>query len=124
MSSHSETKTVSILLPNAGASQEEIKLAKMEYAKNMLLIAKQAMEKGKKLTVNLEREGKFFDFDKFAERDVLIKNDDGTISVKDPEKLEELLKSLDERLQEDRDKRIVDTAVGGQKPESDDIDRE
>lgn len=114
----------SILLPNVGASQEEIKLAKMEYAKNMLLIAKQAMEKGKKLTVNLEREGKFFDFDKFTERDVLIKNDDGTISVKDPEKLEELLKSLDERLQEDRDKRIVDTAVGGQKSEDDGIDRE
>ena len=111
----------SLLLPKDGASPEEVKLAKMEYAKSMLLIAKQAMQKGKSLKVNLEREGKFFDFDKFAERDVLTKKDDGTVEVKDTEKLEELLKSLDERLQDGRDRRIVDTAVGG-RPEGSDLD--
>lgn len=112
----------SLLLPKEDASQEDAKLAKMEYAKQVLLIAKQAMEKGKTLKVNLEREGKFIDLSKFAERDILTQKEDGTIEVKDQEKLEELLKSLDERLQEDRDKRIVDTAVGGQKPEDDSHD--
>ena len=101
----------SILLPKEGASQDEIKLAKMEYAKQFLLVAKQAMQKGKALTINPEREGKFIDIDKFAERDVLSKGEDGRISVKDPEKLEELLKSLDEKITLDRDKRVVDTAV-------------
>ncbi len=108
----------SILLPKDGATQEEIKLAKMEYAKQVLLIAKLAMEKQKRLVVNLEREGKYFDFGKFSERDIIIQNADGTVEVKDPEKLEELLKSLDERIQESRDKRIVDTAVAGGKPEN------
>ena len=108
----------SILLPKDGASQEDAKLAKMEYAKQILLIAKLAMEKQKRLVVNLEREGKYIDFEKFAERDILTQKPDGTIEVKDPEKLEELLKSLDERLSEDKDQRIVDTAVAGEKPES------
>ena len=108
----------SILLPKDGASQEEIKLAKMEYAKQVLLIAKFAMEKQKRFVVNLEREGKYIDFEKFAERDVITQKPDGTTEVKDPEKLEELLKSLDERLKEGKDKRIVDTAVGGEKTES------
>ena len=63
------------------------------------------------MTINPEREGKFIDIDKFAERDVLSKGVDGKVSVKDPEKLEELLKSLDERITADRDKRVVDTAV-------------
>ena len=108
----------SILLPKAGASTEEIKLAKMEYAKQVLLTAKLAMEKQKRFVVNFEREGKFIDFEKFVERGVITQRPDGTIEVKDPEKLEELLKSLDERLKESKDKRIVDTAVGGEKPES------
>ena len=108
----------SILLPKEGASQEEIKLAKMEYAKHFLLVAKQAMQKGKRLSINPEREGKFIDIDKFAERDILSKGADGIISVKDPEKLEELLKSLDERIQSDRDKRVVDTAVIGNNEQS------
>lgn len=109
----------SILLPKEGESPEDVKMAKMEYAKQVLLIAKQAMEKGKTLKVNLEREGKFIDLAKFAERDILSIREDGTISVRDLEKLEELLKSLDERLQVDRDQRIVDTAVAGQKTEND-----
>ena len=108
----------SILLPKDGASQEEIKIAKMEYTKQFLLIAKQAMEKGKTLIVNSEREGKFIDFEKFIERDIIVQKSDGTIEVKDPEKLEELLKSLDERIQENRDKRVIDTAVVGENPES------
>lgn len=69
----------SILLPKDGATQEEIKLAKMEYAKQVLLIAKFAMEKHKKLVVNFEREGKYIDFEKFAERDVITQKTDGTI---------------------------------------------
>lgn len=109
----------SILLPKDGASQEEAKLAKMEYAKQILLIAKLAMEKQKTLVVNLEREGKFIDFAKFAEKDIIIQKPDGTIEVKDPEKLEELLKSLDERLNEGKDQRIVDTAIVTDKTESD-----
>ena len=112
----------SILLPYDGASLDEIKLAKMEYAKQFLLIAKQAREKGKTLKVNLEREGKFLDFDKFSEKDIISKLSDGTIQIKDAEKLEELLKSLDTRIQESRDKRVVDTAVGGPKPEDTSLD--
>ena len=86
----------------------------MEYTKQLLLIAKLAMEKQKKLVVNLEREGKFIDFEKFEDRDVLIQKIDGTIEVSDKEKLEELLKSLDERIQIEREQRIVDTAIGEQ----------
>ena len=50
---------------------------------------------------------------------VLTKDESGTIGVGDKKKLDELLKSLDERLQEDKDKRIVDTAIIGRKTEDD-----
>ncbi len=95
----------------------------MEYAKQFLLTSKLAMEKQKRLIVNLDREGKFIDLEKIEEKDIFVVSPDGTIEIKDPEKLDELLKSLEERLEEAKDKRVVDTAVVGIKPEDGDSEK-
>jgi hypothetical protein len=108
---HSITVKDSLVVRKEGVSEDEAKLAKSEYARELLGLARIASSKNKKLVLDPDREGKFIDLERLTEVGILSKDFAGRISVKDLEKLNELIDSLDKRIDEGKQKQVVDNAI-------------
>ena len=113
----------SLVVRKEGVSEEEVKLAKSEYARELLGLARIASSKNKKLVLDPDREGKFIDLERLTEVGILSKDFAGRISVKDLEKLNELISSLDKRIDEGKQKQVVDNAIVKDNTSKDDEDR-
>ena len=113
----------SLVVRKEGVFEEEVKLAKSEYARELLGLARIASSKNKKLVLDPDREGKFIDLERLTEVGILSKDFAGRISVKDLEKLNELISSLDKRIDEGKQKQVVDNAIVKDNTSKDDEDR-
>lgn len=117
----------SLLLPQSDALEQDKSLAKLEYLREVLGLARIADHKGKSLALDFEREGKFFDIEKLISIGILEKDYRGNLNVKDRDELNKLIGSLDERIEKENEARMVDTAIakkpsGDEKDDQDEID--
>ena len=101
----------SLLLSEMAKTDYDKSLSKLEYARELLGLARIASSKGKPLVVDLERESKFLDIEKLASLGIIHKDSRGAITVQDKEKLNELIQNFDSRITKEKEEMMVDTAI-------------
>lgn len=99
----------SLILPQENASEQDRRMAKLEYIREMLLIAKKAQTEQKTLQLTPTREGNFIDLEKFTLEGIIDVNEMGMVTIKDQARCDAMIKSLDENLSKEKTDRIVNT---------------
>ena len=99
----------SLLLPQEDASEQDIRMSKLEYIREILLIAKKAKTMQKTFKLSANREGKFIDLAKFAQEDIIEVDANGVVTIKDDARCDAMINSLDNSLSQEKTDRILNT---------------
>lgn len=91
---------------NSTQSPIDRELAKLEYLKEITQLILISDEKGKPLVLDPKREGKYINLQEFESKGI-IEISDNNISLKDGQKVEEILREVEERIEKKKDDRLI-----------------
>lgn len=83
------------------------KMSIAEYTRELLVLSERASQTGKKLVIDLEKEGKYLQLDSLINSGEWSVAKDGTVTITDPEKLHQRILDLEEILEHERRERIL-----------------